>query len=58
MKLIEAQEKPDQGIDINTSYKEYEMIDEDIYEKFSYRDLCDLKHKCSLKEGNRGAHIP
>jgi hypothetical protein len=57
-KPIEAQEQPDQGLDINTSYREYEMIDEDIHEKFSYRDLCDLKHKYSLKEGNKGAQIP
>jgi hypothetical protein len=34
------------------------MIDEDIHEKVSYKDLCDLKHKYSLKEGNKGAQSP
>jgi hypothetical protein len=50
-----AQEKPDQGLDINTSYREYEMIDEDIHEKVSYNDFCDLKQKYKPREWNRGA---
>jgi hypothetical protein len=50
----EEHEQPDQGIDINTSYREYEMIDEDIHEKFSYNDFCDLKHKYIPREGNKG----
>jgi len=52
---IEAHKQPDKGLDIDTSYREYATINEGIFEKFSYRDLCDLKHKYSLKEGNKGA---
>jgi hypothetical protein len=34
------------------------MIDEDIHEKVSYNDFCDLKQKYKPREGNKGAHIP
>lgn len=50
-----AQEQPDQGLDINTSYMEYETIDEDIREKVSCNDFCDLKQKYRPREWNRGA---
>jgi len=31
------------------------MIDEDIHDKFSYNDFCDLKHKYRAREWNRQA---
>jgi hypothetical protein len=34
---MEAPEKPNQGLDINTSYKDYDMAHEDICEKVSYK---------------------
>jgi hypothetical protein len=52
---MEALEQPDQGFDINTSYREYETVHEDIREKVSYRYFYDLKHKYGPKEGNMGA---
>jgi hypothetical protein len=57
-KHTRAPKQIDQEFDINTSYREYETIDADICENISYRDLCDLKHKYSLKEGNIGAQSP
>jgi hypothetical protein len=53
-KPIGAQEKHDQGLDINTSYREYDTIDEDIHQKVSYNDFYNLKHMYRPKEWNRG----
>jgi hypothetical protein len=38
-----AHEQSDQELDINSSYREYEIIDEDIWEKFSYPEFYTLK---------------
>jgi hypothetical protein len=36
----------------------YNTINEDIHEKSSYINLCDLKHNYRPREGNRGTQIP
>jgi hypothetical protein len=40
-----AHEQPDQELDVNSSYREYEALDEDIREKLSYPDFYSLKQR-------------
>jgi hypothetical protein len=48
---MEAPEKPDQGFDINTSYREYETVHEDIHEKVSYKDFVTLNINMVRRRG-------
>jgi len=57
-KPIEAKEQPYKGIDTNTSYREYEMMDAHIHENVSSKYFCELKHTYDQWEGNRGTQIP
>jgi hypothetical protein len=51
-------EKLDHGIYINTSSGEYKKLYENIYDNFSYKVFCDLKHKYNPREGHGGDQIP
>jgi hypothetical protein len=50
-----AQEHPNQELDVNSSYNEYEALDENIREKFSYLDFYSLKQRNRPREWNRAA---